>query len=76
MNKNRNNNQLLSALAIASWLLAYLLTGRLAWHWISPESFGAVIAYITAWLVLGYVVQTFLFLSVTIIARGISPKNK
>jgi len=76
MNKKRTQDEVLSALAITSWLLAYLLTGRLVWQWISPENFGAVLAYITAWLVLGYVVQTFLFLSVTIIARGISPKNK
>jgi len=76
MNKERKHDQFLSALAIASWLLAYLLTGRLVWHWISPDSFGAVLAYITAWLVLGYVVQTVMFLSITLIARGISAKVK
>ncbi|RLD21237.1 MAG: hypothetical protein DRI69_04625 [Bacteroidetes bacterium] len=76
MNNKRTHDQLLSALAIASWLLAYLLTGRLAWHWISPESFGAVVAYITAWLILGYVVQTVLFLSVSLIARGLGSSTK
>ena len=76
MNKERKHDQFLSALAIASWLLAYLLTGRLVWHWISPESFGAVLAYITAWLVLGYVVQTVMFLSITLIARRIIAKIK
>ena len=75
MNKNHTHDQLLSALAIASWLLAYLLTGRLVWHCISPESFGAVLAYITAWLVLGYVLQTVLFLSIALIARRFSSNS-
>jgi hypothetical protein len=71
MNNKRNHSSYIHAMAIASWVLAYLLTGRLVWHWISPESIGAIIVFVPIWLVLGYIAQTALFLTVTLAAKAI-----
>jgi hypothetical protein len=76
MNDRSIHQQLVNALAIVSWVLAYLLTGRLVWHWISPENFGTVLAFVVTWIILGYLAQTALFLTVTLIARAIGPQTK
>jgi len=76
MNNRHTHHYLLNALAIVSWMLAYLLSGRLVWHWISPESFIAVLIFVVLWIILGYIAQIALFLIVTLIARALGSEAR
>lgn len=54
---NSDESGCLFVVMIIIYVAAWIGTGRLAWNWVEPDSFGGAILFLVVWGILGYIAQ-------------------
>lgn len=61
-----------SRLSLFVFIMMWIISGLMAWHWIEPTNFWQALFFVGAWLLLGFVLQ---FVGIFIVAGILRLRN-